>query len=154
MTLFAFSLMCPDARADFLCTFPLIHQSSAFLSCAGLPSQDTSSIWERGNPVDLMVVNHCRMRGVNQNNLIVMVHAVFSHPVGVQNLHVWEMSSGSFLSYPLRILRRGQLLRSPCRGFSPPLYLMAVQPTMSHACPDDDIALFRLIPKRSCTVHP
>ena len=141
-----------DTWAYFFRTFPLVHQPSAFLSCTGFPSEHSSSVWERRDPVDLRIVYDRRMRGVHQDDLIVMVHSVFANPVGVQDLHVRIMGSGPFLDDSLCVLRGSDLLCSASRGFPATFDLMAVQPTVTHVGSDDDVALFCFISKRSCTI--
>ena len=137
--LLSFAVVGPDAGSCLLSSKALMSLASALATGAGLAPHGPASMDIVADPFEVLIIHDGWCAGVDQNDLIPLLLAVFCHPVRVKNFHIAEPSAGPLLSDALNGFGHGDGVHAHLAGLSVPLVTRLAQAASSHfnACHDD-----------------
>jgi len=133
-----------------------LAQSTVLLADGGKSAGLTVLVYGLGDPVDLGITANSFVRGINQDNLVVLVYTVLVNPVRIKDAEVTAsasntlFSSGTEGSLELEVV--DTLADGLAVGGTLGSGLFAVTTTDTDAV--DDIALLGLVPKAAGLVGP
>ena len=131
--------MGPDAGSCLFGSKALMSLASALATGAGLAPHGSASVDIIADPLEVLIIHDGWCAGVDQNDLIPLLLAVFGHPVRVKNFHIAEPSAGPLLSDALNGFGHGDGIHAHLAGLSVSLVTRLAQAASSHfnACHDD-----------------
>src|SRR2546422_645226 len=154
VSLLALPVVRADARAGPLRALPLVHQAAALAARARESAERPATVLGLADPVDLRIVLDRGVLRVHEDHLVVLVAAILSDPVRVQDLHVRVALRDSLFRHPLdRFPHRDLVHPAPLRVA--PAHRPRLPPAAAaHLGPHDDVPGLRAVPELAGPVDP
>src|SRR5881628_1103504 len=134
-SLLAFPVVRPDARPHLLGALALVHQAAALPARAREPA-----VLRLGDPVDLRVTPDRGVLRVHEDHLVVLVPAILTDPVRVQDLHVRVALRDPLLRDPLDRLPHRDLVHPAALRVAPAHRPVLPQTPAPDAGPHNDVS--------------
>jgi len=142
-----------DAGASLLSAKALVPLASALATRAGLAAHGPAAMNIIADPFKVLIIHDGGSTRVHQDDLVELLLAVLSHPVGVENFHVAVPSTGSFLSDSLNGLAHADGVHAHLAGLSVPLVTGLAPTAASYLDTCHDNALLSLVAERPRSIQ-
>jgi len=143
--LLSFAVVCPDAGASLLSAEALVPLASALATGGCLAADSPAAMNIIADPFKVLIIHDGGSAGVHQYDLVELLLAVLGHPVGVENFHIAEPSTGPLLSDPLNGLAHADGVHAHLAGLSVSLVTRLPAAAASYLDTCHDNALLGLV---------